>query len=173
MGVLQKKDHRGTLITLEQIEAQELREIARKYGGSFDSEFGIYFSLTTSENNLFANNLLRDPVLYESAFIGNVGVFPVTKDDREICGIDNSGIQIEDLMVAEKFQRQGYAEFLVNEALDWLKNQKISVAYIIAPVFESVCLLDKLKQQNKIDYEIFSEHKGSNLQLKKSYKLKF
>ncbi len=154
MGNMQKACYRGKEVTIERVDAEEIREIAKKYHGSFNDDFGVYFILTTGENNRPTREMMDSPG-HSKSYIGQGGVVRATFQDPNTGKVIFSGAELCDLVVTPAHQRQGYASLLTKLRLDWLKEQGYNEAFFPdcdepEPI---TGLFEKLQREGKIKFE--------------------
>ena len=128
MGEQKIVQHNGLEVKIEQVEADEIRTIASKNKGSFDSDFGVYFFITNKDNHQrFIQGFGKKD--YHSKFIGQAGI--VKGSYEEDGQLIYSGPELCDLDVMPKHQRKGYATLLTELRLQWLKEKGLSKAYFL------------------------------------------
>jgi GNAT superfamily N-acetyltransferase len=131
MATLKKINHNGMRVTLEQIDAEELREIAQKHDGTFKGGWGAYFIITPGDNECqFRNLAIQQEWAKPTTLIGYGGVVEnVFRDPPETGNVIFSGPELCDLVVDENHRRKGFGSLLVQLRLDWLKQQGYHEAF--------------------------------------------
>jgi ribosomal protein S18 acetylase RimI-like enzyme len=154
MSTLEKITKEGIELLLERVDADELREIVKLTGGSFDSSFGPYFFLRLGQDERSIGDILKecsvDDRLSNSEIIGRVGVLQTTYLKPHTNDLVFSGAQIEDFIVHQDYLRRGYGELLMTAALDWLKEQKIKTAYMLTSNDAVYSLLRKMERTKRV-----------------------
>lgn len=118
---LAKLNHRGRAVTVERLDAEDIRESARRYNGTFNSDFGVYFVLTSAENECPVSDLMSDSQLYGSCFLGQSGVVMNRYSHEGKLIFD--GPDLCDSITSEKDQGKGYCQLLTELRLLWLRHK--------------------------------------------------
>ncbi len=149
MGIIEKISHNGENITVEKIDATELRGIAKKMSGSFNDDFGVYFVLTSEENNLPSEELISSQK-YKEVYIGQGGVIrnTIKNNDGKLIF---SGPELCDLLVAPLHQRKGYGTLITQLRLNWLKETGYSEAFFITQSKNPIPILALFEKLQKCD----------------------
>lgn len=155
MGNLRKISFKNKELTIEQIDANELKKSAKKHNGSFKDNFGVYFILTTGENNLTFEQIINSRDHINKYFIGQAGTVKNTLTDPNTNEKIFSGAELCDLIVMPDYRRQGYGTLLTELRLEWLAKQGYNDAFFPCnntrkPVQE---LFTKLSDEGRISFE--------------------
>jgi hypothetical protein len=127
MKNLQKIEYNGEEITIEKVEADEIRRIAKENNGSFNDTFGIYFVLTNKKNNLPLTELIKSQDY--TNYMGHGGTINNTLEDFDTHKKIFSGAELCDLAIMPVHRRKGYASLITRLRLNWLKEQGYNEAF--------------------------------------------
>ncbi len=153
-----KKKHKGEVISIEEICADQIKEIAKEYCGSFDDDFGVYFVLTTDGTPI---KIIMGSSDNASSYIGQAGVIRNILKDPDSGEEIYSGAELCELYVMPEHRKKGYACLLTLLRLDWLKKQGITEAFFYdcdepEPVKS---LFEKMQAEGKLKFEKIYEIK--------------